>query len=228
MKRVLLTGCTTKLGECVAIALAKKGFSLVLHYFSEENQADALKKKCDAYQESRLLQGDFSTQKGVELFLREYDPYLKESYGYIHLFGPTLDKEMFHTTSENWQYLFQTNLLSFVEIMRGLQGVLTLQKGRVITMGMPFLEKHRGLTKVSAYFAIKSALLSYTLSLAKELMNHVTVNMISPSFLPNNTIFSRGESVAEEEVVLWVLSLFDEKASAVTGQNIEITKGFGL
>lgn len=230
MNRVLITGATTKLGECVALALSKNGFSPVIHYNSQKNRAESLQKKCESFQESCILQGDFSTQEGVEKFLVSYGPYFKDTYGFVHLYGPTLEKTILETTVGDWKGLYQTNLLSFIQLSQGLVDPIIAHQGRIISMGMPFLGRNKALTKVSAYFAIKSALLSYTLSLAKELVGKATVNMISPSFLENSTILPPlGEKrILEEEVAFWILSLFDEKSQVLTGQNIEITAGFGL
>lgn len=226
MKKVFIAGATTKLGESVAISLAKQGYSPVIHFFSQFKKAKEIKKSCDFFQESFLVQGDFSSQERVKDFCLNFEHL--DCYGIIYLFGPAIEKPLFETSIADWQMLYQTNLFSLIQIIEHLRMNLIKNQGCIITMGTPFLESTKALTKISAYFSVKSSLLSYTRSLAKELLGKVTVNMISPSFLSNTHILSSQKKVSEEEIAFWIVSLFADQARACTGQNIEIDQGYSL
>ena len=128
---------------------------------------------------------------------------------------------------------FQTNLNAPYQLMKQLIPSIKQQKGSIINIGVSGLNFVHADVYSTAYTITKSALLMLTKSLAIELApDQVRVNMISPGYLETSVDLPSDLSHIPlnrlgtlQEVADMVVYLLSEKASYITGQNIEIAGG---
>ena len=136
------------------------------------------------------------------------------------------------TTPEAWGQMMTVNATSAflccraaVSLLRGSGG------GRIILVAArPALE--RGAANMSAYAASKSAVLSLSQSLAKELArDRITVNAIVPSIIDtaaNRAAMPRADRstwLAPEEIAEVVAFLASDAAAIVTGAALSLSRG---
>lgn len=237
MTWTLVTGGAKRLGAEIALALAKKGHSLVIHYHHSKGPALELVEKCKQFGvDAECIQGDFSSVKMVEDFIVRYLDNFSETENLINNVGNYLIKPALETTIEEWTSLFQVNLHAPFALCRALSPSIIKYRGNIVNIGVAKLGGISANTYSTAYSITKSALWMLTKSLAAELAtSHARANMVSPGYLdiavdvPSDLeklpMHRAGKSCEVARVVSFLL----EKESAyITGQNIEVAGGFGL
>lgn len=235
MAWILVTGAARGLGRAIALELAKKKYSLVIHY--NTSHAEALETVALCQQrgaEARLLQGDFSEEKSVKAFIAKYVEQFPQTEGLVNNVGNYQIDSLENTDPKQWSALFQTNVHAPFYLIHALLPSLKKQKGHILNIGTSGLNRGADL-KSPAYKTTKMALLQLTLSLAKELApEFVRVNMLSPGYLENSvdlppsTTLPMKRPATLEEAAKIAAFLFDQQSDYITGQNIEVAGGFGL
>ncbi len=234
MNRVLVTGGAVRLGAQICRTLAQKGWDVVVHYRSSQQEAESLVKELCTYGvEAESLHGDLGTVEGVRAFLNAYLARFKETYGLVNNIGSYAIASALNTSAEQMQELFQTNLQVPLMLVQGLLPALKEQKGRVVNLGMTGAQLVAANTYATAYNMVKLALTMLTKSLAKECLgSQVTVNMVSPGYLENAVdlppSLPMGRPAQCEEVARVVGFLMERENGYITGQNIEIAGGVRL
>lgn len=219
MKPVLITGGAKGLGAAIALTLAKKGFDIVIHYNTSETEAKKIATACTKEGvHAEIIQGDLSDP---ETFSRTYP--FTNTIGLVNNVGTYLTKPLTQTTPAEWHTLLHTNLLTPLTLTHTL--LPTLQT--IVNIGTSGAH-----TNAPAYALTKSALLTYTQSLARELApQNITVNMVSPGYLENSIDTGElpmGRPATLQETAHIVSLFFDESHRYITGQNLEVAGGVGL
>lgn len=232
---ILVTGAGKGLGRAIALELAKQGHSVALHYKESEREALALAKTCATFGvEATPLFGDFSSQNSTNLFIENYLNRFHETKGLVNNVGNYLIAPLVETALDRWLSLFQTNFFTPLSLCFALIPSLKRMKGSILNIGVTGLER-RAFTETTAYATTKTALLTYTRALAKELAREeVRVNMLSPGYMENavdlpnvsELPFKRAGSL--EEVAKLAALFFSPLTGYITGQNLEVSGAFGL
>lgn len=126
-KKALLTGSTGGLGQCIALQLAKRGCSLILHYNSNHKKAKSLHEKLKKYKvDIDLIQFNYENKHALDTFIQQVQSrhtsidYLIHTVaitGAVLRAGKIPDEEMRKVT--------QINQLMPVEITKKLKSILT-------------------------------------------------------------------------------------------------------
>ncbi|MGK5594222.1 MAG: SDR family oxidoreductase [Parachlamydiaceae bacterium] len=236
MAWTLITGGSKGLGQQAAQLLAQKGYSLVIHYRSNEKEAKQTVEICRSHGvEAEHIQGDFKTTDDITRFIEVYLARFPDTKHLINNVGSYFLGSTLKTPLTRWNEIFLTNLhLPFLLCNRLAPSIKTLQ-GTIMMIGVAGLGSSRADTYSSAYTIAKAALLQMTKSLAKELLGTARVNMISPGYLENAVDLP--EDLAKlplkrptslKEAAELIAFLMDEQQSSITGQNIEISGGVRL
>lgn len=237
MNRVLVTGAAQNIGASICRTLAEEGYSLVIHYRHSESEAEALAVECQQRGvEVEMLAGDFSTPEGVEAFIQRYQKRYTSTYALINNVGNYVESSPLEISQQMWTSLFQTNVCAPSALCQALAPALRSQQGRIINLGCAGLGRQLAKIHCAAYTATKDALWRLTSSLAWELAKEgVTVNMVSPghtesSVSPPSSMqqIPMGRLASGEDIAQTIAFLLSERASYVTGQNIEVAGGFQL
>lgn len=238
-KVALITGASGGIGRAIAGKLASKGYTLLLHYHSNHEQATVLKNKLapEFGVPVYLYQANLSEPQGVEDFLNrvEHSPDIIIHNAGIGQYG--LFTEIDQT---EYQQMIQLQLTSPFRITQHFLPTMIQQKwGRIIFITSIWGET--GAACETLYSMVKGGLIALTKSLAKELApSGITVNAVSPGLIQTemNASFSVEEINAlleqiplgrmgyPEEIAHAVQFLVDRESAYTTGQVIRVNGGW--
>lgn len=234
----LVTGASGGLGQEIALELDSLGCRVAIHYNSSREQALALQSKLN--NDSVVVAGDIGSHADVLGFVKE----VEESLGAVNVLvnnsAIRKDSLMAMQSVSEWSSVIQTNLIgSFHTTRETIPGMLRQRWGRVVNVVSPSgIIATAGQT---AYSASKAGLIGFTRTLAAECGRRgVTVNALSPGFMPTTMTKGLPEGVVEgirkqspipdfvtpREVVL-SMRLFLEM-DHMTGQVISVDSGVSI
>lgn len=237
-RQVLVTGASKGIGQAIAIQLAKDGFTIAIHYFSDQQGAQhTLDIIHEQGGKGRLIQFDIAdraqSQNQLEADINEYGAY----YGVVCNAGIARDTAFPAMTAEEWDGVIHTNLDSFYNVLHPcvMPMVQKRQGGRIITLAsVSGLVGNRGQTN---YSAAKAGIIGATKSLALELAKRkITVNCVAPGLINTEMVDEEVKQHAlpliplrrmgeVAEVAGLVSYLMSDIASYVTRQVISINGG---
>ncbi|KRM63548.1 3-oxoacyl-[acyl-carrier-protein] reductase [Ligilactobacillus agilis DSM 20509] len=239
MKWALILGASGGIGQNIAYDLAKKGWSLYLHYYQNETklmnlqgrlQAEYPKQDflsihydlCDSHHLEQITTNIFSLDAVIFTQGTTY-------YGLFH----DLKAEQLATL---WQMQVQTPLL----LLQKLEEKLARSgQGRIVFIGSVY--GGAGSAMEVAYSTVKGALSAFALAYSKEVASlGITVNVVAPGAVDTqmNQVFSKadkdsvsaeiptGRFAAPTEISYWVSALLAQKAGYLTGQTIYVSGGW--
>jgi 3-oxoacyl-[acyl-carrier protein] reductase len=181
-KRALVTGSSSGIGEAIACSLAAEGARVIVHGRNEDRTARVADKIRGTGGSAEIALGDLSTDESATGVIRAVGAggpidILINNAGFYEL--TTWDT----VTSRHWDDALQADLLSAVRLIQAFAPAMRERRwGRIIQIGsgsanQPFATQPQ-------YCAIKAALLSMTLSLARALRGTgVTSNIVSPGLI---------------------------------------------
>lgn len=236
MTWTLVTGAAKGVGAAICIELAKQGCNLVVHYNKSAEKAEQVVNICKKMGvQAASIQGDFSTERGVENFTARYLTTFKESSGLVNNVGNYLAKSLVATTQEEWNALLQTNFFTPLFLVNSLSDVLKKNRGSVVMMGSVSSSSSRLYVNAAAYGLSKKMLYQTLLLYAKEFAPYgVRVNMVSPGYmegtvdLEDGGVLPMGRVATLDEVARAVSFFFAPENEYITGQNLEVAGAFGL
>lgn len=177
-KRVLVSGSTTGIGYAIAKGFAKEGAIVYLNGRTQANVNDAIMRINNEVPNARVkgIVADLATQEGFNLLIKEID----EVDVLINNLGIYEPVDFFESTDEDWNKLFDVNVLSGIRLTRFyMSKMLRNNWGRVI-----FISSESAIqipTEMIHYGMSKTAQLSIVNGLAQLTKGTgVTVNSILP------------------------------------------------
>jgi len=241
-QRAIVTGASTGIGRAIAIALARAGADVAIHYGSSRKEAEETARAVESHgRRAVLVQADFrdptAAGKAVEAAVQALGApidILVNNAG--SLVGRSAVEEM---DAELWQEVIALNLSSVFFVTKA--ALPHLGDGARIVNVSSVAARHGGGPGAFAYAAAKGGVMTLTRGLAKELASrNIRVNAIAPGVIetPFHDKFSTPELLetfrkgiplgrlgTSEECAGAVLYLVSPLASYVTGQSIDINGG---
>jgi 3-oxoacyl-[acyl-carrier protein] reductase len=241
-QRAIVTGASTGIGRAIAIALARAGADVAIHYGSSRKEAEETARAVESHgRRAVLVQADFrdptAAGKAVEAAVQALGApidILVNNAG--SLVGRSAVEEM---DAELWQEVIALNLSSVFFATKA--ALPHLGDGARIVNVSSVAARHGGGPGAVAYAAAKGGVMTLTRGLAKELASrNIRVNAIAPGVIetPFHDKFSTPEQLetfrkgiplgrlgTSEECAGAVLYLVSPLASYVTGQSIDINGG---
>jgi 3-oxoacyl-[acyl-carrier protein] reductase len=235
----IVTGGAKGIGRGCALALAAKGFDLVLVDLLDEEMArtggeiEALGRRCLTYQadvadfaRAQEVAADVLARTGRIDFL-------------LNNAGRAMPKGLLDITEEEWDRTIAINLKSCFNWCRAVVPAMQAQgAGRIASMSSINAYSGGVTSAVSkfAYAAAKAGILGLTRSLAKELGPAITVNAICPGLIktetPNAVIRAREAELVTgiilnrvgtpQDVAQLVVFLATVEPNFITGQDFVI------
>ncbi len=235
----LVTGAAKRTGRGLALALARAGADVVVHYGrSQPEAASAVAEITSLGRRAWALPADLATpgeaERLIEAALRAAGrlDVLVNNVGNYPL-GEPLDQ-----TPEEFRATLETNLTAPYALIRAAVPALAASGvGQVINLGYAGVEHLVANSRAMAYQISKAGLLVLTRSLAQALgPRNIRVNMVSPGHLDNSVDLPEaieshvplGRPAQVQDIAGAVLFLLSSAGAYITGANIEVAGGYRL
>jgi len=243
-KVAVVTGASSGIGQATAVELARRGYQVAIHYFSNEKGARATYEmirrlnagharvySCDVSEHSQVLQmtGDVLADFGrIDLLVNNA--------------GSLVERRAFAEMDYGlWRRVMALNLDSVFFVTRALLPQMIQQQSGCIVNVASIAGRHGGGPGAAAYSTAKGGLITLTRSLAKELITHgIRVNCVNPGVIatPFHERFSSKEMFerfvsaipahragSSEEVATVIAFLASDDAAYLVGECIEVNGG---
>jgi len=232
----LVTGASHGAGVDVAIALARAGARVAVHYRSD--RAAALRVVAGIRDGGGLAEAfgaDVSRAGEIEAMLTSVTERLGAPAIAVNCAGPFNDTPFLRLGEAEWDYVMNANLKAVYLVARLVAGEMGRAGwGRIVNVGAT-----SGLVRSHGVYGLaKGALLHLTAALALELAPAVTVNAVVPSQIasPRTDAMAAykaaaiagtplGRLVTQEEIARMVVRLCEPEFDFVTGQAIVMDGG---
>lgn len=235
---VLVSGASKGIGRAIALKLAADGFTVVVHYHSDQQGAQETLDEITAQGGSgRLIQFDIGDRElcraRLEADIEQHGAY----YGVVCNAGIVRDGAFPALTDDEWDDVIHTNLDGFYNLLKPcIMPMIGLRRGgRIVTLSsVSGIMGNRGQVN---YSASKAGLIGATKALALELAKRrITVNCVAPGLIDTGMVSPEVEGEAlkmiplkrmgqAEEVAGLVSYLMSDIAGYVTRQVISINGG---
>ncbi|MBW3806455.1 3-oxoacyl-ACP reductase FabG [Aeromonas jandaei] len=235
---VLVSGASKGIGRAIALKLAADGFTVVVHYHSDQQGAQATLDEITAQGGSgRLIQFDIGDRELCRARLEADIELHGAYYGVVCNAGIVRDGAFPALTDDEWDDVIHTNLDGFYNLLKPcIMPMIGLRRGgRIVTLSsVSGIMGNRGQVN---YSASKAGLIGATKALALELAKRrITVNCVAPGLIDTGMVSPEVEGEAlkmiplkrmgqAEEVAGLVSYLMSDIAGYVTRQVISINGG---
>jgi len=240
MKTALVTGAAKGIGRAIALALAKDGFNVAVHYLSSEADAQStVRKIISSGGSASAYQADLCDPDQVVNLIKK----IFESGGPIHTLvsnaGIMHNQLLAFTQYQDWRSVMAANLDSAFLLTKTLARMMARQRnGRIIYISSD--AALLGDLMRCAYSASKSGLLGLARTAARELApSGITVNTITPGIIETDMTaeipetrkrkqlasIPMGRFGKPEELAGIVRFLASDDACWITGQTISVDGG---
>ena len=241
-KVALVVGATGGIGSAVAKALAADGYDVILHYYSNKEKANLLKKEIEKNTESKafIIPANIHSERDIEELVSQS---MREAYR-IDCFvncasTPIPPINVADLAWEDFEKQMDLNIkinLSFVKKL--LPQMVERKYGKIITVGSLFSDKPNH--NLVHYATAKAALEGFTRAMAFELApKGIRVNMVSPSMIATDLTADIPEKMKllsamqtplrrlalPEDVAGAVSFLASEKSDYLSGEVIRVNGG---
>ncbi|HRG80102.1 MAG TPA: SDR family oxidoreductase [Cyclobacteriaceae bacterium] len=247
-KVAVVTGAGSGIGKAIAMQLAQQGAQVCLLDLNGSAANEAAKEIIDSNKLVKAFHCNVSVQAEVIQVFNQ----IATEYGHIDILvnsaGISHIGKLDTTTEADFDRLYQVNIKGVYNAMLGAIPHMKKQKQGVI-LNLASVAAGLGLNERFAYSMTKGAVLSMTLSVAKDYINEgIRCNCISPGrvhtpfvdgFLKANypgkekEMFEKlsktqpiGRMAKPEEIASLALYLCSDEASFVTGTDYPIDGGF--
>lgn len=238
-----VTGSSTGIGRACAVALAREGCKVAVHYNrSEEEARGAVEEIESSGGEALLVGGDVSDAGEVKRMAGE----IEDRFGRLDILvnnaGSLLERRSFEEMDENlWDRVMDVNLKSVYLVSQAVLPSMKRQGGgRIINLTSVAARNGGGPGSV-AYATAKAGVSNLTRGMAKELISDgILVNAVAPGIIttPFHDQFTPddvrekmtggipiGREGTPEEVAGAVVFLASPAASYLVGEIVEINGG---
>ncbi|WOE85945.1 3-ketoacyl-ACP reductase FabG2 [Aeromonas veronii] len=215
---VLVSGASKGIGRAIALKLAADGFTVVVHYHSDQQGAQATLDEITAQGGSgRLIQFDIGDRElcraRLEADIEQHGAY----YGVVCNAGIVRDGAFPALTDNEWDDVIHTNLDGFYNLLKPcIMPMIGLRRGgRIVTLSsVSGIMGNRGQVN---YSASKAGLIGATKALALELAKRrITVNCVAPGLIDTGMVSPEVEGEALKMIPLKRMGQADEVAGLVS------------
>ncbi|CZQ82636.1 elongation factor P 5-aminopentanone reductase [Trichococcus ilyis] len=239
MKAALVTGASGDIGASIARGLARSGWSLYLHYHSNQEKIRLLLSELQsAYPEQEFypLRLDLSDEAGVSALAESI--FSLQAIVFAH--GKTEYGLLQDMTSRQMDDLWKMHVKMPILIIQALQDKIARSRnGRIVFISSIYGEAGSGLEVL--YSTVKGAQIAFVKAYSKEVASlGITVNAVCPGAIDTqmNAHLDNDEKEAlleeiplgrmgePDEISFWAVQLLKENSRYMTGQSICVSGGW--
>lgn len=239
-KTAIVTGASGGIGKAIAIALAKEGASVAVHFHGNEEKALLVKKEIEeAGGKAEVFRANVADFEECNALVKA----AAKTFGSIDILvnnaGITRDGLLMKMSEEDFDRVIDTNLKgAFHTIRFAARQMLKQRSGRIINMAS--VVGVTGNAGQANYAASKAGVIGLTKATARELASRgITVNAVAPGFIETDMTAVLPEKVKEasvsqiplgkfgspEQVASAVAFLASSDAAYITGQVLHVDGG---
>lgn len=233
----LVTGSARGIGRALALALAKKGFHIVVHYKSSQQDAEATAELCrkEKVQATTLKADVTDVEQARELVQQAHIAFKDSSLAVlVNNVGNYVHKPLLETSDAEWAEMMGSNLTStFATCQTAAPIMQEAGFGRMINLGYAGAQHLVARPGIVPYLIAKTGVLHLSKALAVVLADTgVTVNVISPGVIETSVSkpvreIPAGRLGTVQELVAAAM-YFVSASDYITGQELEVAGGWNL
>lgn len=239
---VLVTGSSRGIGAAVALAAAREGARVAVHYRTGAADAEAVVDRAReaGAAEARAFAADLSDGDAAESLVREVVDAFGRLDGLVNNAGMDQRGPTLELSPAEWDAVISTNLSASFRTMRAALPVM-LERGSGSIVNIASRLGQMGIPETAAYSAAKAGLIGLTRSLAREFASRgVRINAVAPGATITEMTKELVESEAgkarlrdmalgrfgrADEVAEAVVFLLSDRASLFVGQTLNPNAG---
>jgi 3-oxoacyl-[acyl-carrier protein] reductase len=243
-KNVIVTGASTGIGAATAIEFARSGAKVVVNYYhspdAAEEVVDIIRKKGG---EAIALQADVSKTSAVQKLVNESVAFFGDRIDVlVNNAGGLLErKSIMEVSEELWDECFDLNIKSVFLCCQAIVPIMKKQGNGKIVNVSSIAARNGGGPGAAHYSTSKSAVLTFTKGLAKELIGSgITVNNVSPGVITTpfhdkftskemrenfKKVIPIGREGTAQETAWSILFLASNFADYIVGETLEVNGG---
>jgi NAD(P)-dependent dehydrogenase (short-subunit alcohol dehydrogenase family) len=174
-KTVLITGSGVRVGRAMALAIARKGGNLLIHYFSSTQPAVNLKAEIEQLgAQAHLIQADLSDPESIQQLIDQVQSF-SPLYAIVNNASMFDALDLQSTNLAEWEQHFMVNLTAPFLLCKAFPSLVKPnQSGRIVNI-LDWRALRPGSDHLP-YTISKAALAALTHSLAVALAPDITVN----------------------------------------------------
>lgn len=238
-KSVLVTGGGRGIGQAIALRFAREGANVAIVGPHRATLSDTVAKGLGI----EPIVGDVTKKADVD---RAVDAVL-EKFQKIDVLvnnaGGTDPKPFFEKTAADWMRIWELNVVSaFLCSQAAAKPMLAAKSGAIINISSVRGVEHLGREPIMDYSAAKAGMVSFTMTLAKQLAPHIRVNAVGPGHTKTDIWKKLSQEVKDkmlagtflqrfaevDDIANAVLFFASDEASFITGQHLVVDGGFSL
>ncbi len=247
-KVAMVTGSGTGVGAATALALARRGWDVLVNYSRSEDDARASQAACSAAGAATLLmRGDVSQDADCRAMAQAAMATWGRIDALVNNAGTSLfgaEAEWDALDSRSWQRVMGVNAMGTFQMVRACLPHLKAARGAIVNVSS--VAGSLGIGSSVPYIASKGAVNAMTLHLARTLAPEIRVNAVCPGFITSrwfvdglgqaayDQLKARSEAstplaraTTPEDVAEAIVWLADG-AHTVTGELIQLDAGMHL
>lgn len=238
MRVALVTGSAKRLGRDLALRMAQNGYFTWVHYLTSKKDAESLLAKIESQGgQGHLIKGDMASLSDIRAMANK----IKSVSGRLDLLvnnvGIYRTGNLLEYPIEDFEATLKSNLSGAFYLIQRCLPLFPASGGSIVNIGYAGLENLTASIHNTAYLISKSGLYVLTKSLAQAFgARGIRVNMVSPGILENSVELPRrpkdyvplGRLGTCSDICDAVEYLVSDKASYVTGVNLDIAGGYML
>ena len=239
-KTAIVTGASGGIGKAVAIALAKEGAAVAVHFHGNEEKALLVKKEIEeAGGKAEIFRANVADFEECNALVKA----VAKTFGSIDILvnnaGITKDALLMRMKKEDFESVIDVNLVGTFNVTKNVATyMMKARSGRIINISS--VVGISGNAGQSNYAASKAGIIGFTKSLAKELASrNILVNAVAPGFIQTKMTDVLKEDIKDEiakniplkrfgtteDVANAVKFLASEDSGYITGQVINVDGG---
>ena len=240
-KVALITGSSGSIGKATAVAFAKEGADIYLHYNKSMTECNKISKEIENYnRKCYLIKADLTSMRDIENMFG----FIQKTTGSLDILvnnaGVLKTSYIKSMTEDIWEQIISVNLKSALFCAKYAFSYLVKTSGKIVNISS--LSSFRPIIGESCYGASKAGMISLTKSMALEFGRFkINVNAVSSGPVSTNMreidVNEReklkkriplGRIAEAEDIANAVLFLCSPLSSYITGQVLNVDGGLSL
>jgi len=232
----LVTGSARGIGREIALALARRGYDVAVHFRTSAAEAEATCSDATALGVRAVsLQADLTHPEAAAALVREAHDRLSGLAVLVNNVGNYIYKPLDELTFDEWEDVLASNLhATFATCRAAIPLLRAAGGGRIVNLGYAGAQSLVGRPNLAAYAIAKTGVVLLTKAIARaEAINGITANVVAPGVIESSRTqplreIPAGRVGRVEEVAAAVLYFVSPEAAYVTGQVLEVAGGWNV